>query len=85
MPKEKELTQLIPRIYKQNAENLGLFFFVSAQRQVVPTITLMQSIANYFRFCDIESWDYESALATFAKLQKDYLMDCKNEIPETIS
>ena len=78
MPRRKECTKLIPKIYQCNAENLGLFFFVNAQRQLVPTVTLEQAIWNYFRFTDIE-WDMESAMSTFGRLQKDYFEGCKCE------
>jgi hypothetical protein len=80
MPKEKDCTKLIPKIYKRNAENLGLFFFVNAQKQIIPTITLEQAIWNYFRFSDIE-WDMESARATFTRLQREFYDDCqKHEV-----
>ena len=76
MPKEKEITKIIPKIYKVNAENIMLFCWVNAQRQVLPTITLEQAILNYFRFTDIEL-DMESAKMTFVRLQKEYYTDCK--------
>ena len=78
MPKLKTCTGLIPRIYKKSAENIGLFFFVNAQKQIVPAITLEQSIWNYFKFTGIDDWDMESARTTYAKMQKDYLDDCKS-------
>ena len=77
MPKEKEVTKCIPKIYKRNAENIGLFFFVNAQRQIVPTVTLQQAIYNYFRFTGIEDWDIESAMTTFSRLQKEFYQDCR--------
>ena len=78
MPKEKDCTQMIPNIYKRNAENIGLFFFVNAQRQIVPTVTLSQAIKNYFRFTGICDWDMDSAIVTFARLQKEFYEDCKS-------
>jgi hypothetical protein len=74
MPKEKEITKLIPKMYKWNTENLGLFFFIHAQKQIVPTITLEQAIYNYFRFTGID-WDMESARATFGRLQNEFYKD----------
>jgi hypothetical protein len=81
MPKgtQKELTKLIPRVYKRNAENLMLFSWVNAQKQILPTITTEQAIWNYFKFCHIENWDMESAIATFFKINKEYIEDCKDE------
>jgi hypothetical protein len=80
MPKEKILTKCIPKIYKRNAENIMLFSWVRAQRQIVPTVTLDQAITNYFRFACIsqEEWDLDSARSTFIKLQKDYFEDCQS-------
>lgn len=79
MPKglEKEFIKCIPRIYKKSAENIMLFTWVNAQRQIVPTITTEQSIWNYFKFVDIEDWDMESAVVTFSRLQKEFYQDCK--------
>lgn len=77
MPKEKECTSTIANIYKRNAENVLLFGWVNAQRQIVPTVTLSQAIRNYFRFMNIDDWDMESAIVTFARLQKEYYEDCK--------
>lgn len=74
---EKELTKLIPRLYKKGAENLGLFFFVNAQRQIVPTITIDQAIRNYLKFIDEDNWDSESAITTFCRMQKEFYEDCK--------
>lgn len=78
MPREKECTKAIPRIYKKNAENLGLFFFVNAQKQIIPTISVEQATWNYFRFTGIDTWDIESAVQTYWKIQKEYFMDCKS-------
>jgi hypothetical protein len=47
MPAENELIRCIPKIYKRSFENLGLFFFVEAQKQIIPTITVAQAIRNY--------------------------------------
>lgn len=79
MPKgcEKELTKLIPRIYKRNTENLMLFSWVNAQKQILPTITIEQSIWNFFKFAGIDSWDMESAIVTYSRMQKEYFEDCK--------
>ena len=69
----------MPKIYKINAENLMLFCWITAQKQIIPTITCQQAIWNLFRFADIDDWDMESAMNTFFRLQKEYYKDCKNE------
>jgi hypothetical protein len=80
MPKEKSLTKVIPNIYKRNAENIGLFFFVKAQKQIIPTVTLDQAIMNFFRFAEIslDEWDLESARTTYNRMQKDFYDDCRS-------
>jgi hypothetical protein len=77
MPQEKELQKLIPQIYKKNTENLLLFGWVNAQKQIVPTVTIEQAIWNYFRFFGIDDWDMESARTTYSRMQKEYYMDCR--------
>jgi len=80
MPKEKNITKSIPKIYKRNAENIMLFCWVKAQKQVIPTVTLEQAISNFFRFAciNVDEWDMESAKTTFNRLQKDYYEDCQS-------
>lgn len=79
MPKgsEKELTKLIPRIYKKSAENLMLYTWVTSQRNVLPTMTVEQSIWRFFKHAGIEDWDMECAIVTFARMQKEFYDDCK--------
>ena len=78
MPKEKDLSKCIPKIYKRNAENIMLFSWVNAQRQIVPTVTIEQAIWNYFRFIEDDSWDVDSAKSSFHLMQKEYYEDCKS-------
>lgn len=79
MPVEKKITKRIERIYKNNAENIMLFTWVKAQRDILPTMRIEQSILGFFRSMDIsiEDWDLDSAKATFSRLQKEYIDDCK--------
>jgi hypothetical protein len=80
MPKEKEFKNLIPKIYKRNAENTMLFAWVKAQKQIVPTITLDQSIMSYFKHFGItlDEWDIECARNEYIRMQKDYFEDCRS-------
>jgi hypothetical protein len=74
MPREKEMTKCIPKIYKRNAENIMLFSWVNAQRQIIPTITNEQAIWNFFSYTGVD-WDMESAMSTYSRLQREYF-DC---------
>jgi hypothetical protein len=78
MPTEKKVTHTIRNIYKRNAENIMLFCWVKAQKQILPTVTLEQAINNFFRFAciNMDEWDMESAKATYYRLQRDYYEDC---------
>ena len=79
MPKDKELTRLIPRMYKWNLENVGLFFFIKAQVTLIPTITLDQAIKNFRRELGItiDDWDDESIRSTYSRLQKEFYASAK--------
>jgi hypothetical protein len=74
MPVEKEVTKLIPKVYKWNAENMGLFFYVKAQQCIVPAVRIEQAILSYFKFVGItvDDWDMDSARATFNRLQNEF-------------
>lgn len=84
MPVEKGLTKLIPRIYKYNTENLGLFFYVKGQLKILPTMSLDQAVANYFKFLEItyKEWDLDSAKTTYNRMQKDFYQCNRNETTE---
>ena len=81
MPKDKELTRLIPRIYKWNYENLALFIWVKAQMSLIRTITLDQAIQGYMKFTGItfEDWDLDSMKSTYTRLQNEFYDCMKNE------
>lgn len=74
MPAEKELTKLIPRMYKWNSENNALFFWIKAQQQLFPALTVDKSIQNFVKFTGItfNEWDLESMRATFYRLQNEF-------------
>lgn len=74
MPAEKELTKLIPRMYKWNSENNALFFWIKAQQQLFPTLTVDKSIQNFTKFTGITfaEWDLESMRSTFYRLQNEF-------------
>jgi hypothetical protein len=81
MPREKSFTKMIPKIYKCNAENLGLFFFIKAQLQTFPTLSVEGAMSNFRRFTGItiDDWDDESMRATYNRLQREYYKELKCE------
>jgi hypothetical protein len=72
MPKDKEILRLIPTIYRKNFENLGIFFWVEAQKNIIPGITNEQSIQKFLKFAQIDL-DIETALTIYQRLKKEYL------------
>jgi hypothetical protein len=72
MSKEKLYEKLIPRIYKRKYEDMGMYFFVSGQRSIVPAISVEKALINYFRYIGEEDYNIESAIVTFFRLQKEY-------------
>ena len=81
MPRDKEFKRIIPRIYKYNAENMGLFFFLKAQLQIIPTMTLQQGIQNYRKFLGmtVDEWDDMCMINTYIRMQKEYYEDLKDD------
>ncbi len=78
MPREKNLTKLIPRIYKWKAENLGLYFFIKGVKSVVPTVSIESALKLYRRETGItvEEWNDDSMRATYVRLQKQFYDAC---------
>jgi hypothetical protein len=74
MPKEKEIgLNLIAKVYRKNSESIALFFWVLAQRNIIPTITIRESVEKFLKFTGIDGWDTESALVTYNRLLNDFL------------
>lgn len=51
---------------------MGMFFFVEAQKQIVPAVTIEQSLYNFFRFIGEEDYNIESAMVTYNRIKKKY-------------
>jgi hypothetical protein len=77
MPKEKDILKLIPKIYRRNAEDLGLFFWIKAQQEILPTIKIEQAILSYFRYISVtvDDWDVDCAKSTYTRMQNEFFKD----------
>jgi hypothetical protein len=51
---------------------MGLFFWVEAQKNILPGITIEQSITKFLKFADIDL-DIETALTTYQRIKKEFL------------
>lgn len=70
MPKRSN--GLIPEIYKKNFETISMFFWVEAQKHIVPTITVTEAIEKYFHYIGSD-WDSETARRTYERMKKEFL------------
>jgi hypothetical protein len=73
MPKEIDYTKTIPKIYRRKFEDIGMLFFVEAQKQIVPTITVNQSLCNYAKFIGIDNCDIHSMEVTLSRLRAEFI------------
>ena len=80
MPKEKTYKGVIERIYKRNYEDIGMFFFVEAQRQIVPAITIEKAIDNYCRFIGVKDFNHDSAVTTYSRMKREFYEAAKTNI-----
>lgn len=74
MPVEKNLTKLIPKMYKWNCENMMLFTFIKAQQQIISAMTIDQAIGNFMKFTGMtfDEWDLDSIRSTYTRLQNEF-------------
>ena len=80
MPKEKTYKGVIERIYKRNYEDIGMFFFVEAQRQLVPALSIERAIDNYFRYMGIKDFNHDSAMTIYGRMKKEFNEAAKTDI-----
>ena len=72
MPKEKELLQGIPRIYKRRYEDIAMFWYVRAQRSILPALSVEKCIENFYKEIGILNFNCESVRVTYQQMQNEY-------------
>lgn len=71
----------IPALYKSNFENIGLYFFVEAQKQIVPAISIEQAIRNYCKFiCSDEDMNNTDSLRVIYHRMKKKQFDAAKTV-----
>lgn len=75
MPKDKDCMKVIPRIHKRNYENILMFGYVMGVTQLVPSVTIKSAIQRYMAFINVDedSYNLESALATFTLMKREFV------------
>ena len=78
---EKEIVKLMPKFYRWNALNMSMFFFIKAQMQLFPTLTIDQAISNYYKFMDMDEgeWDRMSMRTQYGRMQCEFFNDQRSE------
>ena len=72
MPKEKPCKGKIAAIYKRNYEDIGMFYFVEAQRLLLPSLTIEKAIDNFYRFIGEKDFNHDSAMTTYSRMKKEF-------------
>jgi hypothetical protein len=72
MPKEKPYKGKIAAIYKRNYEDIGMFYFVEAQRLLLPSLTIEKAIDNFYRFIGEKDFNHDSAMTTYSRMKKEF-------------
>lgn len=63
MPKEIDYKKAIPDLYKIGHLETALFYWVSAQRKILPHVTLEQSINSFLKTHDIDEEEFKIGTA----------------------
>jgi acyl CoA:acetate/3-ketoacid CoA transferase alpha subunit len=79
MSQIKTSEKLIHKIYRRNFTDLGMFFYVMGQRDIVPAMSVEKAMYNYFKSIGEEDFNIESSMTTFCRLQKEFYQIKKNE------
>ncbi len=72
MPKEKPYKGKIAAIYKRNYEDIAMFYFVEAQRLLLPSLTIEKAIDNFYRFIGEKDFNHDSAMTTYSRMKKEF-------------
>lgn len=81
------MSKLMPKFYRWNAYNTSMFFFIKAQLQTFPTLTIEAAMNNYRKFTGIteDDWGQESMRAQYVRMQKEFYEDQRDECTKTIT
>jgi hypothetical protein len=85
MPSEKKVLNPIPKVYKNNFEDIAMFFFIRGQQRILPTIALSQAIKGFRDETGITEYEWEDCCirATFSRLSKEVIDMKYNKVIDT--
>ena len=67
-----DIDKPIHRIYKKNFESIALLFWVEAQKNLVPTITMRQAVERYYEHVK-EPYDLNVAIVTVSRMREAFI------------
>ena len=72
--REKEIIKIMPKWYRWNAYNSAAFFWIKAQLQLFPTMTLDQAISNFYKYTGIDEgeWDRMAIRMQYNRMQHEF-------------
>jgi len=73
MPKEKDYSKVVPKIYKKNFYSIAMLFYVEGQKQIVPAVTIEQSLYSYAKLMGFDNFDVKSASVTLSRLRAEFI------------
>ena len=64
----------MPKYYRWSHYNTSMFYWIKAQLQLFPTMTLDQAISNYYKFTGIEDeeWDRMAIRMQYNRMQHEF-------------
>lgn len=68
----KRLNSIIPEIYRKNFETISMFFWIEAQRNMLPTMTVINCIEKYFQYIGYD-WGLETAINSYTRMKNEFL------------
>jgi hypothetical protein len=49
-----------------------MFYFVEAQRLLLPSLTIEKAIDNFYRFIGEKDFNHDSAMTTYSRMKKEF-------------
>jgi thioredoxin reductase len=79
--KETGKDKLMPKFYRWTQYNTSMFFFIKAQLQLFPTLTIDQAITNYYKFTRIDEgeWDRNAIRMQYSRMQHEFYECAKTD------
>lgn len=72
MPKITDRDKLIPKIYRRKYSDIGMFFYVEAQKGIMPAITTVKAIENYHRYVGEDDYDIQCCLTVLGRMKQEF-------------